>query len=67
MMKKFAVYAIVLLLAAQSVFAQTSDVNAVKILKSVSQKYSAFKTMQMDIALTVENMESKSKETKKIS
>lgn len=45
-------------------FSQTSDANAVKLLKAVGQKYGNYKTMQMDIALTIENTESKSKETK---
>ncbi len=63
-MKKIITYSLILFVSTQSVFAQTSDANAVKLLKSVSQKYDAFKTMQMDISLIVENMESKSKETK---
>jgi len=45
-------------------YAQTSDANAVKLLKAVSQKYGAFKTMTMDISLAIENMESKNKETR---
>ncbi len=63
-MKKIAVYALLLILGTHSLSAQTSDANAVKLLKAVSQKYSAFKTMQMDLALTVENLETKSKDTK---
>lgn len=63
-MKKIALYAVIMFLGTQAVFSQTSDANAVKLLKSVSQKYSSFKTMQMDIVLTVENIEAKTKETK---
>ncbi len=63
-MKKITSVLIVFLLATRVMMAQTSDDNAVKLLKAVSQKYSAFKTMQMDIALTIENLESKSKDSK---
>lgn len=63
-MKKIVTYCLILFLSSQSVFAQTSDATAVKLLKSVSQKYNGYKTMQMDISLTIENMESKSKDTK---
>lgn len=62
MKKILTVLGIVALSAAAQ--AQTSDQAAVKILKAVSQKYDAYKTMQMDITLTVENMESKSKDVK---
>ena len=53
-----------LVMTAGIAHAQTSDPAAVKLLKSVSQKYSGYKTMQMDIALTIENLEAKTKETK---
>jgi outer membrane lipoprotein-sorting protein len=42
-----------------------SDANAVKLLKTVSQKYAGYKTMGMDISLQIENLESKSKEERK--
>ena len=54
----------VAVLFTSAAFAQTSDATAVKLLKAVSQKYSGFKTMTMDLTLTIENMESKSKETR---
>jgi outer membrane lipoprotein carrier protein len=63
-MKKLLSGVFVLLISAHTVFGQTSDANAVKLLKAVGQKYSAYKTMQMDISLTIENQDSKSKETK---
>jgi outer membrane lipoprotein carrier protein len=63
-MKKLIFSAFILILGSQSMFSQTSDANAVKLLKAVGQKYGNYKTMQMDIALTIENTESKSKETK---
>lgn len=63
-MKKLLSGVFVLFITANNVFGQTSDANAVKLLKAVSQKYSAYKTMQMDISLTIENQDAKSKETK---
>lgn len=63
-MNKISLFLLTLLVSAQFAHAQTSDQNAVKLLKSVSQKYSAYKTMQMDVSLTIENLETKSKETK---
>ncbi len=63
-MKKLLSGVFVLFISAHTVFGQTSDANAVKLLKAVSQKYSAYKTMQMDISLTIENQDAKSKETK---
>lgn len=63
-MNRISLILLTVLFSAQAAFAQTSDQNAVKLLKSVSQKYSAYKTMQMDVTLTIENLESKSKETK---
>jgi outer membrane lipoprotein carrier protein len=42
-----------------------SDPNAVKLLKSVSQKYGAYKTMSMDISLQIDNLETKKKEERK--
>ena len=63
-MKKIIAYSFILFLGTQVAFAQTSDAAAVKLLKSVSQKYGGFKTMQMDLSLIVENLDSKSKETK---
>ncbi len=63
-MKKIVTYLFILFLGSQAVFAQTSDAAAVKLLKSVSQKYGGYKTMQMDLSLVVENLDSKSKETK---
>ncbi|MBK8342573.1 MAG: outer membrane lipoprotein carrier protein LolA [Bacteroidetes bacterium] len=63
-MKKLLSGVFVLFITANTVFGQTSDANAVKLLKAVSQKYSAYKTMQMDISLTIENQDAKSKETK---
>ena len=63
-MKKILSGVLVLFISANTVFGQTSDANAVKLLKAVGQKYSAYKTMQMDISLTIENQDAKSKETK---
>lgn len=63
-MNRISLFLLTLLVSVQFAQAQTSDQNAVKLLKSVSQKYSAYKTMQMDVSLTIENLESKSKETK---
>lgn len=63
-MKRIVSYLFILFLTSQTVFAQTSDPAAVKLLKNVSQKYDAYKTMQMDLSLTVENLDTKSKETK---
>jgi len=63
-MKKLIFSVFILILGSQTTFGQTSDANAVKLLKAVGQKYGNYKTMQMDIALTIENTESKSKETK---
>lgn len=63
-MNRISLFLITLIITTGSAIAQTSDQAAVKLLKNVSQKYSAFKTMQMDIALTIENLESKSKDTK---
>jgi len=63
-MKNFSLFAAFLLLSIGMTFAQTSDQAAVKLLKNVSQKYSAYKTMQMDVSLTIENLESKTKDTK---
>lgn len=63
-MKKISLLALTLVMTAGIAFSQTSDPAAVKLLKAVSQKYSAYKTMQMDIALTIENLEAKTKETK---
>ncbi len=63
-MKKLIFSVFILILGSQTMFGQTSDANAVKLLKAVGQKYGNYKTMQMDIALTIENTESKSKETK---
>lgn len=63
-MKNFSLFAAFLLLSIGMTFAQTSDQGAVKLLKNVSQKYSAYKTMQMDVSLTIENLESKTKDTK---
>ena len=63
-MKKILSGVLLLFISANTVFGQTSDANAVKLLKAVGQKYSAYKTMQMDISLTIENQDAKSKETK---
>ena len=63
-MKKILSGVLLLFISANTVFVQTSDANAVKLLKAVGQKYSAYKTMQMDISLTIENQDAKSKETK---
>ena len=63
-MNRISLFILTLLVSAHVSHVQTSDQNAVKLLKSVSQKYSAYKTMQMDVSLTIENLESKSKETK---
>ncbi len=63
-MNRISLFLIALIITTGSAIAQTSDQAAVKLLKNVSQKYSAYKTMQMDIALTIENLESKSKDTK---
>ncbi|HMU69033.1 MAG TPA: outer membrane lipoprotein carrier protein LolA [Chitinophagales bacterium] len=63
-MKKISIMVFALVMTAGIAHAQTSDPAAVKLLKSVSQKYSGYKTMQMDIALTIENLEAKTKETK---
>lgn len=60
-MKRFWASAFIMLGMISMVAAQ-SDANAVKLLKSVSQKYSAYKTMSMDLSLTIENLESKNKE-----
>lgn len=60
-MNRISLFILTLLVSAHVSHAQTSDQNAVKLLKSVSQKYSAYKTMQMDVSLTIENLESKSK------
>lgn len=49
-----------------SVFAfSQSDAEATKLIKAVSQKYNAYKTMAMDVSLTIENRETKSKEERK--
>lgn len=62
-MKK--IYSIVLLsLMSAAVFAQ-SDANATKLIKAVSQKYNGFKSMVMDVTLTIENLDSKTKEERK--
>ncbi|MFI5172495.1 MAG: outer membrane lipoprotein carrier protein LolA [Chitinophagales bacterium] len=63
-MKKVTSVLFIVLLASKALMAQTSDDKAVKLLKAVSQKYNAFKTMQMDISLTIENLETKSKDSK---
>ena len=63
-MNRISLFILTLLVSAHVSHVQTSDQNVVKLLKSVSQKYSAYKTMQMDVSLTIENLESKSKETK---
>jgi outer membrane lipoprotein-sorting protein len=63
-MKKLLSTLFVIAVVSAQAFGQSSDPNAVKLLKAVSQKYSAFKTMTMDITLTIENLESKSKETR---
>ncbi len=63
-MNRFSLFVCFLLISAGIATAQTSDQAAVKLLKSVSQKYSGYKTMQMDVTLTIENLESKSKDTK---
>lgn len=63
-MNRISLFVLTLLVSAGVSFAQTSDQAAVKLLKNVSQKYSAYKTMQMDVSLTIENLESKSKDTK---
>ncbi len=60
-MKRFWASAFLMLGMIGMVTAQ-SDANAVKLLKSVSQKYGAYKTMSMDVTLTIENLESKNKE-----
>ncbi|MBC8048329.1 MAG: outer membrane lipoprotein carrier protein LolA [Fimbriimonadaceae bacterium] len=62
-MKK--IFSIVLfVIIGTSLFAQ-SDANATKLIKAVSHKYNNFKTMVMDVTLTIENRESKSKEERK--
>lgn len=63
-MNRFSLFVCFLLISTGIATAQTSDQAAVKLLKSVSQKYSGYKTMQMDVTLTIENLESKSKDTK---
>lgn len=63
-MNRISLFLLSLIITTGSAIAQNSDQAAVKLLKNVSQKYSAYKTMQMDIALTIENLESKSKDTK---
>jgi outer membrane lipoprotein-sorting protein len=62
-MKKISVILSILLLSTVT-YAQ-SDANASKLLKAVSQKYNAYKTMSMDISLAIENRESKTKEERK--
>ena len=64
-MKKICTILLLISFAAFSASAQTSDQKAVKLLKAVSQKYNAYKTMTMDVTLTIENPESKSKEERK--
>lgn len=63
-MKKIFPVTAVLFLFFHTVMAQDSDPAAVKLLKAVSQKYNNYKTMTMDVVLTIENLESKSTETK---
>lgn len=46
------------------IFAQ-SNAEAVKLLKSVTSKYNGYKTMSMDVNLTIDNLESKTKEQRK--
>lgn len=62
-MKKFFSVIFFTVLSA-SIFAQ-SDANATKLIKTVSQKYNGFKTMVMDVTLTIEDRESKTKEERK--
>ncbi len=63
-MKKIISYLCFAVIAVNIAAAQASDANAVKLLKAVSNKYSGYKTMTMDITLTIENLESKNKETR---
>ncbi|MBK8487077.1 MAG: outer membrane lipoprotein carrier protein LolA [Chitinophagales bacterium] len=42
-----------------------SNAEAVKLLKTVTSKYNGYKTMSMDVNLTIENLESKTKEQRK--
>lgn len=42
-----------------------SNAEAVKLLKSVTSKYNSYKTMSMDVSLTIDNLESKTKEQRK--
>jgi outer membrane lipoprotein-sorting protein len=62
-MKKFSSVFFLLFLSAV-VFSQ-NDANATKLIKAVSQKYNGYKTMSMDVTLTIENRESKTKEERK--
>ncbi|MFN0275501.1 MAG: LolA family protein [Chitinophagales bacterium] len=57
--------AILFFLTASAVAYSQSDANATKLIKAVSQKYNGYKTMSMDVTLSVENRESKSKEERK--
>ena len=63
-MKKITSLLLIVFLVSRAMMSQTYDDKAVKLLKEVSQKYNNYKTMQMDISLTVENLESKSKDVK---
>ncbi len=42
-----------------------SNADAVKLLKSVTSKYNGYKTMSMDLSLTIENLESNTKDQRK--
>jgi outer membrane lipoprotein carrier protein len=61
-MKKITGLLALMLTAAIAVNAQ-SDANAVKLLKSVSNKYAAYSTMAMDVSIVIDNPESSSDET----
>ncbi|MCB9018814.1 MAG: outer membrane lipoprotein carrier protein LolA [Chitinophagales bacterium] len=58
---KRSLLAIIMLALPFGMFAQ-SDANATKLLKTVNQKYSSFKSMSMDLTVVMENLELKKKE-----
>ncbi|MFN3940080.1 MAG: LolA family protein, partial [Chitinophagales bacterium] len=55
---------VIALFSINVIFAQ-SNPEAVKLLKSVTSKYNGYKTMSMDVNLTIENLEAKTKEQRK--
>lgn len=61
---KRSLLAIIMLALPFGMFAQ-SDANATKLLKTVNQKYSSFKSMSMDLTVVMENLELKKKKNSK--